>query len=175
MSAIHDDPEAAAYVALHEAGHAVAAVVLGFEVRSILIEGPESSGPGHRIYGVVGETNSSASDVSTSEPDADLRRRCAVVGMAGRAARRLKHPDAEHDADHLELHDREQVTALLGGDEELDAVSREAAELIEAHRGSVEALVSQLIAKQLPIKLLGHEVVRLVKSTSLRGRPWTRS
>jgi hypothetical protein len=75
---------------LHEAGHAVSAVVLAFDLRSVELMNDESSTDLAGYIGLSGETASSASDVDPTDPDSTNKHRSAVVAMAGPEARRLK-------------------------------------------------------------------------------------
>ena len=167
------DPDDGLDLTLHEAGHATAAVALGFAFRSIAIRGAESG-----VVGWAGETNSSAADIGPEHPDGHVRRRSAVVAMAGREGRRLLFPDADADWYCLDLDDRMRALALLGRtrtrkqllddpgnpeDESLLApVVEEARNILLSRRAAAERLARHLLHCGFPVALTGAEAQLLL-------------
>lgn len=168
------DPEHEQLV-LHEAGHAVVAVALGFELRSVVLRGEESSTFLHIVDGWIGETNSTAADVTSRHPDMTLKYRSAIVAMAGREGRRLKYPEADAAARPFDEDDRlkalallrsisEGQSALLPPDSELLApVAEEAKQLVLQHRDAVDNLAALLLARGLPARVTGAEALATIR------------
>ncbi len=144
------DDAALREAAWHEAGHAVAAVMRGFDLRSVDIDAD--------WFGV---TKSAANDVRPQDPDADLRFRAAVVAMSGRAARRLisSNDDWWHE---FEREDRLDATRLVG---ELGVASATTAaeRVVEEHRLAIERLVSRLLRDEPPVHVTGPEGTAIIR------------
>jgi hypothetical protein len=138
-----------AEVAWHESGHAVAAIVLGFEVRSVGID-----------EDWCGCVESTASDVTVAD-DPDMKRRSAVVALSGRASRRVVSAD---DSEWSELETSDQRRAeLLVGEAGAMAAAHNAEELVTTHRGKVARLVSRLLELRPPFEIPGCKATSLVQ------------
>jgi len=119
-------------LALHEAGHAVAAVALGFAVSQVRFEELADDE-------WVGETISTAAHVVPSDPNWVRRRDAAVVALAGREARRIKYPEYDRDWLPFERNDELRARHVLGVSESdaqaaLDPIAAQAQQLVFAHR-----------------------------------------
>ena len=160
------DRAACEQLTLHEAGHAVTAVVLRFAVRYVAIRA-------NRYAEWEGETNATSAEVR-ADHDADSRWRAAIVALAGREARRLKYPavDAEwrlqDDSDVVYtrkvMHaSRDTAEAICG------PVLEEARRLLAKHRSAVDAVSNLLLANGFPTVVEGSAVHALVEHWNATG------
>jgi hypothetical protein len=159
-------PEALAW---HEAGHAVAAVLCGFQVHTVEIEDESSSSFLCAVIGIVGETHSTASSVTANSPRAE-RHRSAVVAMAGRAAREYRCPELGARWADFEAADRHQALSLLQPDGapevHLSAAFSEAQRLVAEHAQAIQAVAQLIIRAGVPGSVGGSEVERVVRSAA---------
>ena len=154
-------------LAWHEAGHAVAAILLGFHVHSVEIKDEGSSDFLHAVIGIAGETHSTASTLAASAPSA-VRWHSAVVAMAGRAAREFRWPDVDEHWANLEADDRKRALALFQRDEAPEArlaeayshAQRLAAENVEA----IHAVAELIIRAGVPGTVAGGDIERAVRA-----------
>jgi hypothetical protein len=139
---------------------------LGFTVRALRLKGEESGGFLHVVIGFVGETESTASDVTAADADPGLKRRSAVVALAGREGRRLKYPDSAQWSD-LEANDRSRAAALLhssGQEDQIDAVASEARSLVTQHSNAIGAVAALLANRGVPSVVAGDEVREILRA-----------
>jgi len=166
-------------LAMHEAGHAIVADALGFDVRSIELRGEESSTFLNAVVGCSGETESGASDVTPDTDDIVLRAHSAAVAMAGREARRLRFPKADSEWHHLDLDDRSKALRLLRhertrnqlmsapddpADEALLVVAVGEARQILLHKRSVlDELAAALVRLGCPSRMTAADILAIIQ------------
>jgi hypothetical protein len=145
-----DDDALLRELAWHEAGHAVAAVTCGFELRSIDID-----------TDWFGRTDSTACDIRPQNPDGELRFRAAVVAMAGRPARRLV---SANDGWWHELEREDRLDAIrLVADAGVPSAAAAAEALVAEHRAAIERLVGRLLLDEPPVHVEGAEGTAIIR------------
>jgi hypothetical protein len=163
-------------LAVHEAGHAVGAIALGFTLRSMWIKGPESSSFMNTIDGYIGETDSTACDVTFEHPDADARQRSAIVAMCGREARLLGSSDDDCQWEALERDDQVKALRLVAVGKAVSPAEEghllapivEAARgIVRIHRPTIELLADHLLRKGIPARMTGPEAMELINESGL--------
>jgi hypothetical protein len=108
--------EMAHQLALHEAGHAVAAVALGFELRTLSL----TVGEGYLLglpevpWLPEGDADTSACTVLPTNGTPDRCRQAAIVAVAGREARRRLYPDVDAAWSRYEAIDRNMALEHIG-------------------------------------------------------------
>jgi hypothetical protein len=169
---------------LHEAGHAVAAVVLCFDPQSLTIErfGDFAASLGScsrsdEDDGWIGSMVSGASAVTPQDPDHDRRHRSAVVAVAGPEARSRRYPkagawvvyEADDRARALSLLGRARTKGQVVADPEnaddsalLAGVVAEARELLEQYRDPLEEMTRSLVAMGRPARMNRDQILAIV-------------
>lgn len=159
--------------AWHEAGHAVAAVLLGIEV-SVVSVLPDAEGLGR-----YSRTDTELPILARGAPSSRTGR-LLLVALCGLAAQRLIQPDA-HDRDGRDdLWGARTVEPLLGeypsrADRRaawtaarqvvILAARQQAADLVQRHRRRIELVASALMERD---ELTGEEVRRIVAEARAR-------
>ena len=161
MAAVPDEVrEFLEVLALHEAGHAVAAAVHGFALGTIWIVIDA-------LWTPDGTTESGAHDVSPRTHDDVQCRAAAEVAMAGQEARRQRYPDdrwkmfdlLDHgDAiDHLGLRRQDTVAVLLNP------------ELLKSENARLERALEPFAAAARMLLLGNWRAVEDVKAALMAG------
>jgi hypothetical protein len=178
-------------LALHEAGHAVAAVALGFDLGTVslsigdarLIAGELVTLPlGDIIWWPEGEVVSNASAVRPTNGNAEQCRRAAVVALAGREASRRAYPDVEGQWKGHEAVDRSMALQHIGYRfpgpvEVIRALNGDASAKAKAHEAAEETLAPlseaarQLLAEPANARALTGLTAFLIQRLSVTSVP----
>jgi hypothetical protein len=176
------DPDDPKFIAMHEAGHAVAAIVLGFDLKSVDIVGRQT--PEVEILGVADSGRVHGSELAGKGEEVGLPH--IIHSWAGPLAESRVNPhvrDREYEAHRLDVESAYRFAVLsicnptTGADglreitreERMRNVDRvqallhrgvvEAAKLVQTYRPAIEEVAALLLKRK---RLTGTEVVAIV-------------